>query len=41
MRDLSLLYRNKAKELMSVLDTGDFQVFMDTLESLEPEVPEK
>ena len=26
---------------MSVLETGDIQVFMDTLESLEPEVPEK
>ena len=25
---------------MSVLETGDFHVFMDTLESLEPEVPE-
>jgi hypothetical protein len=41
MRDLRLLFRNKAKELMSVLETGDIQVFMDTLESLEPEVPEK
>ena len=41
MRDLRLLFRNKAKELMPVLETGDFQVFMDTLESLEPEVPEK
>ena len=39
--DLRLLFKNKAKELMSVLETGDIQVFMDTLESLEPEVPEK
>ena len=41
MGDLRLLFKNKAKELMSVLETGDIQVFMDTLESLEPEVPEK
>ena len=41
IRDLRLLFRNKTKALMSVLETGGIQVFMDTLESLEPEDPEK
>ena len=41
MRDLRLLFSTTAKEIMSVLETGAIQVFMDTLESLEPEVPEK
>ena len=41
MRHLRLLFRNKAKELMSDQETGEIQVFMNTLESLEHEVPEK
>ena len=41
MRDLRLLFRNKAKELMSVLEPGDIQVFMDTMESFTTEVREQ
>ena len=41
MLDLRLLFSNTAKELMSVLEKGDIQVFRDTLESLVPVVPEK
>ena len=41
MRDLRLLFRIKATERMAVLETGEIQLFMDTLESLVPEVPEK